>query len=424
MGRLAVELNDAGLLLARRGAGGVPVLDGPPSPGFALLHEGRVLVGRRRRVVSAWRRCTCRTATGMRWGPSRCRGRRAASPPSRTSPMRTCPRAGRTRCGTVRHGTAAGRAAGLLARAAGPADRHRERVRHRRARPRGPGLAALRDRRAVPPACCISTCSCTRRPRRWSRLARAEACCAARATSCCPAGAAGVPAGAGADDRHGVRARDALRPAAPGGDRATAARPLAALAAGAGTSDDETGAEFDFGAADAPDPPDARAGHGCGRGADDEMLRLVQLARPAGALLHLCFTPRIAAVPGLVARLAGLRDCVMVELPHGAAATGRVAVRPTQSCGRRMRSRWCTGCRSHGDRCRGRRRPRWHDCGPPPRRCRRTSCSTAARGPSPRCRSTLGWSVGPAARALTLPAGHCRRVAVALHARAQTARPS
>ena len=53
-----------------------------------------------------------------------------------------------------------------------------------------------------------------------------------------------------------------------------------------------------------------------------EVLRLVQLARPAGALLHLCFTPRIAAIPGLVARLSGLRDCVMVELAHGAAATG------------------------------------------------------------------------------------------------------
>ena len=58
-----------------------------------------------------------------------------------------------------------------------------------------------------------------------------------------------------------------------------------------------------------------------------EILRLVQLARPAGALLHLCFTPRIAAIPGLVARLSGLRDCVMVELAHGAAATGALACR-------------------------------------------------------------------------------------------------
>ncbi len=54
----------------------------------------------------------------------------------------------------------------------------------------------------------------------------------------------------------------------------------------------------------------------------DEVLRLVQLARPAGTALQVCVTPRIAAVPGLLARLASLRDCVIVELPHGAAALG------------------------------------------------------------------------------------------------------
>jgi hypothetical protein len=54
----------------------------------------------------------------------------------------------------------------------------------------------------------------------------------------------------------------------------------------------------------------------------DEVLRLVQLARPAGTALQVCVTPRIAAVPGLLARLANLRDCVVVELPQGAAALG------------------------------------------------------------------------------------------------------
>jgi hypothetical protein len=54
----------------------------------------------------------------------------------------------------------------------------------------------------------------------------------------------------------------------------------------------------------------------------DEVQRLVQLARPAGTALQVCVTPRVAAVPGLLARLANLRDCVVVELPDGAAALG------------------------------------------------------------------------------------------------------
>jgi hypothetical protein len=45
MTRIAVELNDTGLQVARDGAGGEPVLVGEPSPGFAMLHQGRVLVG-------------------------------------------------------------------------------------------------------------------------------------------------------------------------------------------------------------------------------------------------------------------------------------------------------------------------------------------------------------------------------------------
>jgi FHA domain len=55
-----------------------------------------------------------------------------------------------------------------------------------------------------------------------------------------------------------------------------------------------------------------------------EIMRLVQSARPPGTPLHLCFTPRVAEVPGLVARLGGLRDCLPVELPDGAAALGAV----------------------------------------------------------------------------------------------------
>jgi hypothetical protein len=55
-----------------------------------------------------------------------------------------------------------------------------------------------------------------------------------------------------------------------------------------------------------------------------DIVRLVQSARPPGAPLHLCFTPRVAEVPGLVARLGALRDCLPVELQEGAAALGAV----------------------------------------------------------------------------------------------------
>lgn len=53
-----------------------------------------------------------------------------------------------------------------------------------------------------------------------------------------------------------------------------------------------------------------------------EVLRLVQAARPAGQRLHACITPRLASIPGLVERLASLRDCVVVTLDDGAAALG------------------------------------------------------------------------------------------------------
>ena len=53
-----------------------------------------------------------------------------------------------------------------------------------------------------------------------------------------------------------------------------------------------------------------------------EVLRLVQLARPAGQSIVACVSPRIAAVPGLVARLQALRDCSVRMLEPGAPALG------------------------------------------------------------------------------------------------------
>ncbi|HET7203192.1 MAG TPA: FHA domain-containing protein, partial [Steroidobacteraceae bacterium] len=55
-----------------------------------------------------------------------------------------------------------------------------------------------------------------------------------------------------------------------------------------------------------------------------EVLRLVQGSRPAGILLHVCVTPRVGAVPGLLDRLSSLRDVVVVTLEPAAGAIGAV----------------------------------------------------------------------------------------------------
>jgi len=53
-----------------------------------------------------------------------------------------------------------------------------------------------------------------------------------------------------------------------------------------------------------------------------ELLRLVQSARVAGMPIALRLSQRVAALPGLLDRLAALRDCEVQVLPPGAAALG------------------------------------------------------------------------------------------------------
>jgi hypothetical protein len=57
----------------------------------------------------------------------------------------------------------------------------------------------------------------------------------------------------------------------------------------------------------------------------DELARVVQRARPSGGPLELRLSHRLAQLPGLESRLAGIRDCEMVRLPRGAAALGALA---------------------------------------------------------------------------------------------------
>lgn len=60
-------------------------------------------------------------------------------------------------------------------------------------------------------------------------------------------------------------------------------------------------------------------------GSYDEYARVLQRARPTGGPLNLRLSQRFATMPGLEARLAEIRDCEVVRLPRGAAALGALA---------------------------------------------------------------------------------------------------
>ncbi len=57
----------------------------------------------------------------------------------------------------------------------------------------------------------------------------------------------------------------------------------------------------------------------------DDYLRAVQRARPTGGTLHLRVSHRCAALPGLLERLAELRDVEIATLPRGAVVLGALA---------------------------------------------------------------------------------------------------
>jgi hypothetical protein len=120
--------------------------------------------------------------------------------------------------------------------------------------------------------------------------------------------------------------------------------------------------------------------------------------------MHLCFTPRIAAIPGLVARLSALRDCVMVELADGAAATGALlaanaVLRPADAIALVHRLPLATATSTI--------------VGEPPRVLAEVPVDAVPTHvlfngrawPITAVPLTLGWSVGTVPRALTLPAG-------------------
>lgn len=134
------------------------------------------------------------------------------------------------------------------------------------------------------------------------------------------------------------------------------------------------------------------------------LLRLVQDVRPAGHAIELRIGERAAQLPGLTERFAALRDCVVTVLPRGAAALGSLKhadliVRPADSVALVYR----LPMPGVGDTQAA------SQTGPavatPPER-RPTHVLFGARAWSVDEQAlTLGWSVPEGSRALVLPAG-------------------
>jgi hypothetical protein len=398
----AVEINDAGLLLARTGADGVPAVVGEDSPGFALLHEGRVLVGaeavQRHRIAPLHAQNRFWHALGLESLPWSSHGIATAAdlahahlanvlepaaregsqelllavPPGYTREQLGLLVGIANECGVVVRGLVDAGLAAASTVAPSPCMLHLDLQLHQ-------ATATLLE---------TSRTDGTLRRTRYELLPGAGQLAFRQAIATVVA--TNFVRETRFDPLHQAATEQRLHDLLPGW--------LQALA-----DADEIPAEIEFGATayqirlqraqlvDAVAP------------ITGEVLRLVQSARPPGALVHLCFTPRVAAIPGLVARLAGLRDCVMVELAPGAAALGALAsapaiVRPVDAIA--LVHRLPLAVANTAD-----------ESSVPsvmnvPAEAVPTHVLFNGRAwPISSTPLTLGWSVGTAARALTLPAG-------------------
>lgn len=319
-GLLAVELNDAGIVLARAAAEGARIL-GQPSPGFALLQDGKVLVGadaaRLQRVAPLHAQNRYWYALGTEALPWTAHGIATAADLAHAhlSALLADPvRAGAqdlllavppgysreqlglligiaNECGIVARGLVD---QGLAACATLPAvphmlhlDLHLHQATATLVEVARAESMLRRARYELLPGCGVLAFQ--------QALAQSIASAFVRATRF--------------DPLHEAATEQRLYDLLP--------QWLDALA-----DSDATTASFEFGSATHQIILHRAQLEQAVAALSDEVLRLVQLARPAGMALQVCVTPRVAAVPGLLARLTNLRDCLVVELPQGAAALG------------------------------------------------------------------------------------------------------
>ena len=402
MGLLAVELNDAGLRLARTGADGEPVVEAEESPGFALLHEGRVHVGseaaRRHRLAPLHAQNRFWHALGLDPLPWSARGIATAADLAHAHLSSLLAEAVREGGHELLVAVPAGYARDQLGLLVGI-------VNECGVVARGLVDAGLAAVATVPPSPCMlyldlqlhqasATLIESSRGQGTLRRTRYELLPGAGQLAFRQVIAATIATTFVGETRfdplHQAATEQRLHDLLPGW--------LQALATA-----EETAAEIEFGAtahtirlarAQVVEAVD---------GLTNDVLRLVQAARTPGAQVHLCFTPRIAAVPGLVARLAALRDCVVVELAPGAAALGALKaaaaiVRPADAIALVHRLPLADATMTDDD-----------------------GAATAVAVPADAVPThvlfngrawpitavplTLGWSAGTVPRALTLPAG-------------------
>jgi hypothetical protein len=321
MSLLAIELNDAGLLLARTGTDGAPVLVGEESPGLAVLHEGRVHVGteaaRRYRLAPLhaqnrywqalsiealpWSAAGVATAADLAHAhlsavlTPEVRGEASelliAVPPGYTREQLGLLVGIASECGVAVRGLVDAALSACVTVAPAPHMLHLDLQLHQAAATlletsRGDGTLRRARYEFLPGA---------------GVFALRQAMAAAIATS--------FVRETRFDPLHQAVTEQRLHDALPAWLQALAAQ-------------DEINAEIELGSATHAIAITRLQLTAAVEALSDDILRLVQAARPPGAALHLCFSPRIAAIPGLVARLAALRDCVVVELAQGAAAVG------------------------------------------------------------------------------------------------------
>ncbi len=321
MSLLAVELNDAGLLLVRTGDDGVPVLAGEESPGLAVLHEGRVHVGgdavRRYRIAPLHAQNRFWQALSLDALPWSARGIATAADLAHAHLSALLTTEARHGAEELLLAVPPGYTREQLGLLVGVANECGVSV-------RGLVDAGLAAVATVAPAPCLlhldlqlhqasatlieaSRAEGTLRRTRYELLPGAGILALRQVMA--ESIATAFVRETRFDPLHQAASEQRLHDLLPSWQQALATA-------------DEIAAEVELGSTTHRIALTRAQLEAAVERLSDDILRLVQTARPPGTALHLCFSPRVASIPGLVARLAALRDCVVVELAQGAPAIG------------------------------------------------------------------------------------------------------
>lgn len=323
----ALEIADAGLVLARADAAGEPVREGAPSPGYAVLHEGRVLVGadaeRRARLTPLHAQNRYWAALSLEPLPWQARGVQTVADLAHAHLAAVLAPAVRAGVGELILAVPPGYGREQLGLLVGIAQETGVAV-------RGlvdAGLASFAALAPVPHAVhvdlqlhrAVATLVEASHGEGLLRRARSELLAGAGVVAFRQALAEAVAAEFVRTTRF-----DPLHEAATE-QRLYDRLPAWLDALGA---DEETEAEIELAAMTHRVVLSRPLLHEAVAALTGEVLRLVQSIRPPGRPIRLAVTPRVAQVPGLVARLGALRDVTLHVLEEGAAALGALRQAP------------------------------------------------------------------------------------------------